>query len=259
MADPRQGESVLVCIPTYNEAENLGLVVPAVLAALPAAHVLVVDDDSPDGTGRLADQMAQDDPRIHVLHRKAKEGLGKAYLEAFAWALARGYGYVFEFDADLSHDPSCLPRFAAALADDADVVVGSRRIRGGGVKDWGRLRRFVSWGGSLYSRLVLGVPIRDLTGGFNGFRRQTLLGLGLGDVTSTGYCFQIELKYRAMRRGFRMVEGPIVFPDRVHGSSKMSGPIVLEAIVQVWKLRFRAAAIGPGGPWRYKQLPPARS
>jgi dolichol-phosphate mannosyltransferase len=163
---------------------------------------------------------------------------------------------VFEFDADLSHDPRYLPGFVAVLAGDADMVVGSRRITGGGVQDWGWLRRFVSWGGSHYSRLVLGVPIRDLTGGFNGFRRETLQGLGLAEVKSSGYCFQIELKYRAMRRGYRIVEGPIVFPDRRHGTSKMSGAIVLEAIVQVWKLRFRGAALGPGGPWRYRQLPP---
>jgi dolichol-phosphate mannosyltransferase len=231
------GAGALVCIPTYNEAENLPRIVPAVLNAVPAAHVLVADDRSPDGTGDLADEIAAGDERVHVLHRSGKEGLGKAYLAAFAWALERDYRYIFEFDADFSHDPKYLPAFVRALEDGADMVVGSRRVTGGGVENWGPLRRFISWGGSLYARTILKVPIRDLTGGFNGFRREVLEIMDLEGVGSTGYCFQIELKYRALKHGFKVVELPIVFPDRVHGVSKMSGSIFMEAVAQVWRLR----------------------
>lgn len=232
------GAGAVICIPTYNEAENLPLIVPAVLAAVPAAHVLVVDDDSPDGTGQLADELADDDDRVHVLHRTGKEGLGKAYLAAFAWALDRDYRFVFEFDADFSHNPDYLPEFVGLLADGhADVLVGSRRVPGGGVENWGAGRRFISWGGSLYARTILQVPTRDLTGGFNGFRVQVLREISLDQVTSTGYCFQIELKYRALKNGFRVLERPIVFPDRTRGESKMSGSIFMEAVVQVWQLR----------------------
>lgn len=237
MAKEHSGKGALICIPTYNEAENLPLIVPAVLDSVPEAHVLIADDNSPDGTGTLADDMAAKDARVHVLHRKGKEGLGKAYLGAFAWALDRDYQYVFEFDADFSHDPGYLPGFVQTLAGEADMIVGSRRIPGGGVENWGISRRFISWGGSLYARTILRVPIRDLTGGFNGFRREVLEKIGMGEVSSTGYCFQIELKYRAIKRGFRVVERPIVFPDRIHGVSKMSGSIFMEAVVQVWKLR----------------------
>lgn len=239
MADGHSGAGALICIPTYNEVENLPLIVPAILREVPAAHVLIADDNSPDGTGALADALAAKDQegRIYVLHRRGKEGLGKAYLAAFAWALERDYRFVFEFDADFSHNPSYLPGFVAELDRGADVVVGSRRIPGGGVEDWGATRRFISWGGSLYARTVLGVPVRDLTGGFNGFRREVLEAIDLASVSSTGYCFQIELKYRALKQGFRVVERPIVFPDRVRGVSKMSGRIVGEAVYQVWNLR----------------------
>lgn len=239
------GTGAVICIPTYNEAENLPLIVPAVLAAVPGAHVLVIDDDSPDGTGQLADELAAADERVHVLHRTGKEGLGKAYLAAFAWALERDYEYVFEFDADFSHNPEYLPEFIGILAEGrADVLVGSRRIPGGGVENWGASRRFISWGGSLYARAILQVPTRDLTGGFNGFRREVLATIGLDQVRSTGYCFQIELKYRAQKTGFRVLERPIVFPDRTRGESKMSGSIFMEAVVQVWRLR--RAGIGKG-------------
>ncbi len=237
MKEAHKGAGALICIPTYNEAENLPRIVPAVLAEVPEAHVLVVDDSSPDGTGALADELSQDDERVHVLHRKGKEGLGKAYLAAFAWALARDYRYVFEFDADFSHNPEYLPSFVAALEEGTEVVIGSRRVRGGGVENWGLSRRFISWGGSVYARTILGVDVRDLTGGFNGFRREVLETLDLPRVSSTGYCFQIELKYRAVKRGFRVLELPIVFPDRVHGVSKMNSSIFLEAVVQVWRLR----------------------
>ena len=249
------GAGAVICIPTYNEIENLPRVVPAVLAEVPQAHVLVVDDNSPDGTGKLADEMASKDPRIQVMHREGKQGLGKAYLAAFRWALQHGYQFIFEFDADLSHNPRYLPGFIQALADGADMVVGSRRVAGGGVENWSASRRFISWGGSFYSRLVLGVPLQDLTGGFNGFRRETLQGIGLEEVESSGYCFQIELKYRALRRGFKVVEGPIVFPDRTHGVSKMSSKIFMEAVVQVWKLRARRSRIGQHSEAKYAQLP----
>jgi dolichol-phosphate mannosyltransferase len=237
MTREHSGQGALICIPTYNEAENLPLIVPAVLAAVPMAHVLVVDDASPDGTGRLADELAAASPNVHVLHRTGKEGLGRAYLAAFRWALARDYRYVFELDADFSHDPGYLPGFLTLLADQADMIVGSRRVRGGGVENWSALRRFISWGGSVYARAILAVPVHDLTGGFNGFRREVLERIDLDQVTSTGYCFQIELKYRALKKGFRVLERPIVFPDRVRGVSKMDGSIVKEAMLQVWKLR----------------------
>lgn len=239
MAKAHSGAGALICIPTYNEAENLPRIVPAVLAEVPQAHILVADDNSPDGTGRLADELAAGDERVHVLHRQGKEGLGKAYLAAFTWALERDYRYIFEFDADFSHSPSYLPEFLRVLEEQADMVVGSRRVPGGGVENWGLSRRFISWGGSMYARAILGVPIRDLTGGYNGFRRQVLEDIDLASVASTGYCFQIELKYRALRRGFRVIERPIVFPDRTHGVSKMNGRIFMEAVVQVWRLRLR--------------------
>ena len=232
-----RGAGAVICIPTYNELENLPLIVPAVLAAVPEAHVLIVDDNSPDGTGDVADRLAMDDERIHVMHREGKKGLGKAYLAAFEWALAENYDFIFEFDADFSHKPEYLPGFLRLLAGDAEVVVGSRRIRGGGVENWGVARRFMSWGGSMYARTVLSLPVRDLTGGFNGFRRDALLAIELDQVTSTGYSFQVELKCRACRAGLRVVESPIVFPDRTRGDSKMSGDIFLEAVKQVWKLR----------------------
>lgn len=229
---------VLICIPTYNEKDNLAPIVAAVFASVPDAHVLIIDDDSPDGTGAIADALSRDDERVHVLHRSGKQGLGKAYLAAFAWGLARSYELFFELDADFSHDPRYLPSFIALLDNrEADVVIGSRRVPGGAVENWGPLRRFVSWGGSTYARVVLDLPVRDLTGGFNGFRRTVLEALALETVEATGYAFQIELKFRAFKRGFRLVEQPIIFPDRRVGQSKMSGRIFLEAIGMVWKMR----------------------
>ncbi len=239
MTKPEPGAGALVCIPTFNERENLPLIVPEVLHALPMANVLIVDDNSPDGTGDLADQLAKADSRVHVLHREGKKGLGKAYLAAFEWALEKDYQFVFEFDADFSHKPEYLPGFLKLLEESADVVVGSRRISGGGVENWGPARRFISWGGSMYARTVLGIPVRDLTGGFNGFRRSALETIGLSEVTSTGYCFQVELKYRACKMGLNVVESPIIFPDRTRGESKMSSEIFLEAVSQVWKLRWK--------------------
>lgn len=226
----------LVCLPTFNEAENLRPMVQAILATVPEIEVLVVDDNSPDGTGRIADELAAADPRVHVLHRAGKEGLGKAYLAAFAWALARDYGLVLEMDCDFSHDPRYLPAMLAA-AEKADLVLGSRYVPGGGTVNWGLGRRIVSRGGSLYARTILGLPVRDLTGGFKCFRREVLEAIDLPSVQCSGYAFQIELTYRAFRRGFTVREIPIVFEDRRVGRSKMSRRIVLEALLKVWLIR----------------------
>jgi dolichol-phosphate mannosyltransferase len=236
----------IICLPTYDERENLGPVLHAIHAVAPAVDVLVIDDASPDGTGRLADELAARDPRVKVLHRAGKEGLGRAYLAGFAWALERGYGLVLEMDADFSHDPRHLPALLAA-ARDADVVLGSRWVRGGGTVGWGLGRKLVSRGGSLYARTILGVPVRDLTGGFKCFRREVLEALDLPTVECAGYAFQIELTYRALRKGFRVVEVPIVFAERRVGRSKMSRRIVLEAVAKVWSMRFSRFARRAGG------------
>jgi len=227
----------LVCVPTYQEAENVGPIVAAILAAAPSVDVLVVDDASPDGTGAIADAIAARDPRVKVLHRKGKEGLGRAYLAAFAWALERGYGLVLEMDADFSHDPRYLPSMLER-AGEADLVLGSRYVAGGGTVNWGWVRKIVSRGGSLYARTILGVHVRDLTGGFKCFRREVLEAIDLASVECTGYAFQIELTYRALLKGFRVAELPIVFADRRAGQSKMSKRIVLEAMRMVWAMRF---------------------
>jgi dolichol-phosphate mannosyltransferase len=228
-----------VVLPTYNERENLPEIVPAILAAAPELDVLVVDDGSPDGTGALADALAASSGgRVSVLHRAKKEGLGRAYLAGFAVVLARGYGRVIEMDADFSHDPSRLPALLEA-SRTADLVIGSRYVEGGGTRNWGLGRRLLSRGGSLYARTILGVGVRDLTGGFKCFRRETLLAIDLASVTSTGYAFQIELTYRVLRRGLSVVELPILFVDRRVGKSKMNRRIVVEALWKVWSIRFR--------------------
>lgn len=224
-----------VVLPTYNERENLPGIVPGILAAAPELDVLVVDDDSPDGTGKLADELAARDARVFVLHRPRKEGLGRAYLAGFAEALERGYGRILEMDADFSHDPARLP---ALLKTDADLVLGSRYVEGGGTVNWGLGRRLLSKGGSFYARTILGLSIRDLTGGFKCFRREVLESIDLASVRSSGYAFQIELTYRALKRGFKVREVPIVFTDRRVGKSKMSRRIVAEALWMVWKIRF---------------------
>ncbi len=234
MSEPRKA---LVCLPTYDERDNLAPMIEAILAAVPSLEILVIDDNSPDGTGRLADEIAARDPRVHVLHRAGKEGLGKAYLAGFAWALQRGYGLVLEMDCDFSHDPRYLPAMLAAAADH-DLVLGSRYVPGGGTVNWGLGRKLISRGGSLYARTILGLTARDLTGGFKCFRREVLEGIDLPTVQCTGYAFQIELTYRASRRGFRVKEIPIVFVDRRVGRSKMSRRIVLEAVRKVWSIRF---------------------
>jgi dolichol-phosphate mannosyltransferase len=228
-----------VVLPTYNERENLPGIVPGILAAAPELDVLVVDDDSPDGTGKLADELAARDARVFVLHRPRKEGLGRAYLAGFAEALERGYGRILEMDADFSHDPARLP---ALLKTDADLVLGSRYVEGGGTVNWGLGRRLLSKGGSFYARTILGLSIRDLTGGFKCFRREVLESIDLASVRSSGYAFQIELTYRALKRGFKVREVPIVFTDRRVGKSKMSRRIVAEALWMVWKIRFDPSA-----------------
>jgi dolichol-phosphate mannosyltransferase len=228
-----------VCLPTYNERENLEPMLQALAKVLGADdRVLVIDDGSPDGTGDLADRLARELGFVDVLHRPRKEGLGPAYLAGFRHALDGGAELVLEMDCDFSHDPGDVPRLVAA-AEDADVVLGSRYVPGGGVENWGLLRRAISAGGSLYARLVLGVGVRDLTGGFKCFRRAVLESLPLDEVRSKGYAFQIELTYRALRKGFRVREIPITFVDRVVGGSKMSRAIVLEAIWKVPALRVR--------------------
>ena len=227
----------VVCLPTYNERENL----EPMLRALgdKGVHVLVVDDNSPDGTGQLADRLAQELDYVSVLHRPAKEGLGPAYIAGFRRALADGAELVLEMDCDFSHDPSDVPRLVAA-AGDADVVLGSRYVAGGGVRNWGLLRRFISAGGSWYARVLLGIPVRDLTGGFKCYRRRVLETIDLDAVHSKGYAFQIETTYRALRAGFRVAEVPITFADREDGVSKMSRTIVVEAIWKVPSLRLAA-------------------
>ena len=227
-------------LPTYNEAANLAVVVEAARANLPTgARILVVDDNSPDGTGEIADRLAAADPAIEVLHRAGKEGLGPAYIAGFRRALEGGADFVLEMDCDLSHDPADLPRLLAAAMDGADLVIGSRYVAGGGVADWGPLRRVVSRGGSLYAHWVLGLGVRDLTGGFKCFRRKTLQAIDLDAVEAKGYAFQIEMTYRAIEAGATVREVPILFRDRRAGVSKMSGTIVLEAIWQVPRLRLR--------------------
>jgi dolichol-phosphate mannosyltransferase len=237
-------------LPTYDEAENIEAMVAAALDVLRAAapagfRILVVDDDSPDGTGRIADELAAGHEAVEVLHRTVREGLGPAYLAGFAHALSRGAGLVIEMDADFSHDPDDLARLLAA-AEEADLVLGSRYVAGGEVEDWGPVRRLVSRGGSWYARRVLGVGVRDLTGGFKCFRREVLEAIDLPTVRSRGYAFQVELTYRAVLAGFRVIEVPITFRDRRLGRSKMSWRIAGEAVVLVPRLRFgrraRAAA-----------------
>jgi dolichol-phosphate mannosyltransferase len=223
---------ILVVIPTYNERENLPAVLARLHTAVPTAHVLVVDDGSPDGTGELADAMAADDERIQVLHRASKSGLGTAYLAGFAAALRGEYQVVVEMDADGSHAPEDLPALLTALTD-AEVVIGSRYVPGGQVRNWPLHRQWLSRGANLYARIALGVPIRDITAGYRLFRRQVLAELDLDEVASQGYCFQIDLAWRAVQAGFRVREVPITFTEREYGSSKMSGGIVGEAFWRV--------------------------
>ncbi|MDX2121042.1 MAG: polyprenol monophosphomannose synthase [Gemmatimonadota bacterium] len=231
-------ERILVIVPTYNEAENLPQIVPEILKQDPRLEVLVVDDNSPDGTGDLADRMAQTKTRVHVLHRQAKEGLGRAYLAGFRWGLEQGYQVMFEMDADFSHDPAFLPRFLVAI-EDADLVLGSRYATGVNVINWPISRLLLSLGANLYARWITGLPLSDSTGGFKCFRREVLAAIDFSKIKSNGYAFQIEMSFRAWKKGFRLKEIPIIFHDRVEGHSKMSKRIVREAIWMVWWLRLQ--------------------
>jgi dolichol-phosphate mannosyltransferase len=235
------GQGALIITPTYNERSNLEAFVETTLGTAPSVHLLIVDDNSPDGTGTLADEIAARDSRVRVLHRPGKLGLGTAYVAGFQLGLQGGYRYLFEMDADLSHDPRYLPDFLRELERGASVVIGSRNIPGGGVQGWGPGRHFVSKGGSLYSRLILGVGVRDLTSGYKAFTREAATLLFAQKVESNGYSFQIEMTYRALQRGLKVVEVPIVFVDRQVGKSKMDHVIFAEAVLAVWKLRLGAA------------------
>ena len=227
-------------VPTYDEADNLAWLVGRILASVPHADVLVVDDSSPDGTGAIADRMAAEEPRIQVLHRPTKEGLGKAYLAGFRWALAHDYDVIGEIDADGSHQPEQLPRLLAAL-EDADLVIGSRWVPGGSVTNWAFTRELLSRGGNLYTRLLLGIHVRDATAGYRLFRRTTLEKIDLDDVSSYGYVFQADLAFRTLRAGLRVVEVPIEFVERVRGDSKMTRDVATESLRRItrWGLSER--------------------
>jgi dolichol-phosphate mannosyltransferase len=245
----------IVILPTYNECENLGRLIPALLAQDPALDILVVDDNSPDGTGALADRFAAATTRVRALHRPGKQGLGRAYLAGFRAALAGDYAAIVEMDADFSHDPADLPRLIEPVRrGQADLVLGSRWVDGGGTRNWPLQRRLISRGGSWYARTILGVPVRDLTGGFKCFDRRVLEAIDLDSVRASGYAFQIEMTYRALQMGFRVREVPIVFTERVRGTSKMSRQIVAEATIVVWRLRLASLL---GGAWRDVEEPHA--
>ncbi|HUI93374.1 MAG TPA: polyprenol monophosphomannose synthase [Chitinivibrionales bacterium] len=232
-----QDDKVLIIIPTYNEKENIGLIIPEIKALLPDAHVLVVDDNSPDGTSALVKELAEKLPGIFVLDRPKKEGLGRAYVAGFTWALERKYEFVFEMDSDFSHDPKYLPDFLNAIKDN-DLVIGSRYIRGVNVVNWPMFRLLLSYFGNLVARILTGVPVRDCTAGFKCFRRKVLEAIRLDEIDSSGYSFQVEVNYMTWKRGFRIAEIPIVFTDRKRGVSKMTTKIVREALILVWKLRL---------------------
>jgi dolichol-phosphate mannosyltransferase len=243
VSQPRSPDEqrILVIIPTYNESENVERIVARTRTAVPTANILIADDNSPDGTGKLADALAAADDHVHVMHRIGKEGLGAAYLAGFEWGLRHGYDILVEMDADGSHQPEQLPRLLEALPD-ADLVLGSRWVAGGSVVNWPKSREVLSRGGNLWTRIALGIPLKDATGGYRAFRRATLLGLGLDNVASAGYCFQVDLAWRALKAGFRVVEVPITFVEREYGDSKMSQRIVIEALVRTtaWGIAHRA-------------------
>jgi dolichol-phosphate mannosyltransferase len=243
MVDDTSGR-LLVVMPTYNEAATVRKVVERVRAAVPVADVLIVDDSSPDGTGEIADSLAQLDSHVHTLHRARKEGLGKAYVAGFRWGLERDFDTLVEMDADGSHQPEELPNLLAALRD-ADVVLGSRYVAGGRVVDWPWRRKLLSRGGNRYTRIALGVPLRDTTGGYRAYRASALRRLELATVASAGYCFQVDLAWRAVRSGLRVAEVPITFVERTEGASKMSGAIVREALWQVtrWGVAYRVGQL----------------
>jgi dolichol-phosphate mannosyltransferase len=251
----------LVVLPTYNERDNIEPIVTAILAQSSDFEVLVVDDNSPDGTGQIADRLSQAEPRIHVMHRAEKSGLGTAYIAGFVWALARDYEYIFEMDADFSHDPADLIRLRRVIVSGAaDASVGSRWVHGGGTRNWSFLRKFISRGGSVYARLILGIPVRDLTSGFKCFSRRVLEQLDLQTVGSNGYAFQVEMNYRCFVHGFRVAEVPILFVDRRVGKSKMGSHIVTEAMLVVVRLRLQSLLGGKAhtaatAPAKYSRTP----
>ncbi len=234
----------LIIIPTYNEAENLRPLLEAIFSFVATTDILIVDDNSPDGTGELADSIASQDSRVHVLHRPGKLGLGTAYIAGFKYAIAHGYEAAFEMDADFSHDPRYLPDFLAAI-EHADLVIGSRYVRGGGTPNWSLVRRFISGGGNIFARFMLGIPVHDCTAGYRCYRRKVLESIDLDTIQSQGYAFQVELAYRVMQQGFRIVEIPIIFMDRRVGKSKMSRKIVIEAFAYVLRTRFGIPAPSP--------------
>jgi dolichol-phosphate mannosyltransferase len=236
---------VLVIIPTYNERENLERIVGRVRAAVPSADVLVADDSSPDGTGEIADRLAAADEQVHVLHRSAKEGLGAAYVAGFGWGIEHGFDVLVEMDADGSHQPEELPRLLSALECN-DLVIGSRWVPGGTVRNWPKKREVLSRGANTYSRLMLGIPVHDATGGYRAYRATTLQKIGVDDVASQGYCFQVDLTLRTVRSGLRVAEVPITFVERTHGASKMSRGIIVEAFrrVALWGLRYHLGRLG---------------
>jgi len=239
------GNDVLVVIPTYNELDNLRVIVDGIAQYHPSADVLIVDDNSPDGTGDLADQISAQRPNVHVLHRVEKRGLGRAYVAGLTWALDHRYEIIAQMDADMSHDPSYLPGLVET-ARQYGLALGSRYVSGGGVRNWGVVRRILSRGGNMYARFVLGVDVRDLTGGFKCWRQDVLRDIGLSTVSSNGYCFQIETTYRALLRGHSVKEFPIVFSDRTSGRSKMSKAIMAEAVLKPWRLRALARTASSG-------------
>ena len=236
---------VLVIIPTYNESQNIESITTRLRKAVPDAHVLIADDNSPDGTGDIADRLASGDDHVHVMHRTGKEGLGAAYLAGFGWGLEHGFDVLVQHDADGSHQPEELPRLLDAIADGADMVKGSRWVPGGSVVNWPKSRELISKGGSLWTRAWLGIPVKDATGGFNAFRADTLRGIGLDEVASAGYCFQIDMVWRAIKRGYTVVEVPIEFVEREFGDSKMSRNIVVEALIRttLWGIEHRAQQV----------------
>ena len=227
----------LIIIPTYNELENLRPLLQEIFSYAPESDVLIVDDNSPDGTGKLADEIHNENPQVHVLHRAGKLGLGTAYIAGFKYAVAHDYDAAFEMDADFSHDPRYLPDFLKAI-EHADLVIGSRYIPGGGTPNWSFLRRFISGGGNIFARFMLSIPVQDCTAGFRCYRRQVLESIDLDTIQSQGYAFQVEMAYRVMQQGFKIVETPIVFMDRRIGKSKMSRKIVIEAFIYVLHARF---------------------
>ncbi|WOC14077.1 polyprenol monophosphomannose synthase [Gordonia sp. MP11Mi] len=238
-----RGDRALVVVPTFNERENLPLIVERLFTALPDIHLLVVDDSSPDGTGDVADRLAGDDAagRIHVLHRTAKDGLGKAYLAGFAWGLGRDYRVIVEMDADGSHAPEQLHRLLSGINDGADLVIGSRYVPGGALVNWPKRRELLSKGANTYARLALGAKINDITAGYRAFRREVLEKIGLDEVESAGYCFQIDLAWRTLQHGFTVREVPITFTERAIGESKMDGGVIAESFISVarWGIQGR--------------------